>query len=733
MDWMRQLLLVSAVVPAVANAQPAPTSNGASAAAAAAPTAVEPAAAPPAGSNPAAPAGESRILPRIEVTSQRYKQDLQEVPMSVTAVSADEIKARNVTTLEGLQYSVPGLSMYEYGLGQEFVQLRGVSNTIGGATVGVYLDETPLTFDLDRQGNGISVRMLDMNRVEVLRGPQATLYGEGSMGGTIRYIPAPPNLSAFGGSVEAKYSHTSGGGPGYEATGVLNIPIIADKLGARLVVGRERLGGFIDNTVTGATDVNAATVDTVRGTVLAQPTDRLTLSVLGLHQSASQNYQDFGINYHTTALVPTYSRDNYTLVQGKAEYEFDLATVTATASHIDRKNAVQADLTSFYLPYLPLFGIAPGTITRISYPSPSTYKVTNAELRVASDKRPFHWSAGVAYRELKFDTASGTETAPGAAPFTLLSASQQVGTKSVAVYGEVGYAITKQLEVTGGVRYLTQRLAQDSETTSFGVATPDSNQATFHTTNPRLNVSYDFSPSSKLYATVAKGFRSGGFNLTSTGGPNSTVPPSYSPDHIWTYEVGTKQQIGQRMFVDASVYRSKWSDVQSYGFAAGSPVVVVTNSGHVAGWGADLSLSARPADGLTLSATYGWNNLAYDRATGDKQVGDPVDSAVRQTWSASLDYRRTIAANVKGFLRVDYQHAGPAQITLRNFNQIVARPSRSLVNLRIGADMGKVEVALFATNLGNNKAPNIIGPFGIYAEDLEQRPRVIGVSTRVDY
>ncbi len=720
--WIQRVLVGTALLPTVAAAQSA---DGGGAATPPSPSASAP--------QSAGNAESANQIQQVVVTAQRYKQALQDVPLSVSVVSSEELKARNVATLDELQYSVPGLSMYEYGVGQQFVQLRGVSNTLGSSTVGTYLDETPLT--LDRQGNAINIRLLDMQRVEVLRGPQATLYGEGSMGGTIRYIPNEPKLDALGGSVEGKYSMTEAGSAGYDATAVLNLPIVKDTLGLRLVANHERVGGWIDSAATGRKDVNAADVDAFRGTLLAQPTDQLTLSLLTLYQKTNQDYQDFGENRVTNAQVPTYAKDEYSLTQGKFDYDFDFATLTGTASYIKRNNEVQADLSPFYVPVLPALGVPAGSISSVADPVNYDYNVYNTELRLSSEgKGAFGWTVGASYRDLKLGMYSDTVTAPNPAPFTILLTDEAVRSKTFATYAEGNYAFTPKLKLTAGLRYFREQLSQNTLTTSFGVDSVDVNTGTFTTLNPRINLSYEANRDSMAYANIAKGFRGGGFNLTSTGGADSTVPPTFKPDNIWTYELGTKQQLFQnRAFLDVSVYRSIWSDVQSYGFAPGNPVVIVSNSGQVKGWGADVSLSGRPMNGLTLTGTYSWNNLAFDKATGDKLPGDPVDGAVRKTWSASLDYRHALTDGATGFLRVDYQHAGPAQMTLRNFDQIIHRPGRNLVGLRLGTDFGKYQVALFADNLFDQKAPNIIGPFGVFAENLEQRPRTIGVSGRADF
>lgn len=668
----------------------------------------------------------------IVVTAQRYEQRLQDVPLSISAIGAEELRARGTTDLKDLQYSVPGLSTFEYGVSRQFVQLRGMATTIGSSTVGVYLDETPL--GLDTQGDPMNVRLYDMERVEVLRGPQATLYGQGSMGGTIRYIPAAPKLDAVGGSFEGEYSTTRYGDSNYKAVGVLNLPIASDKLGVRLVAGYERIGGFIDNAATGEDDINSADIYTLRGTLLAQPTERLSLSLMGVYQKSKQDNQDFGVDYQTAALVPQPINDRYTLIQGKASYDLDFAELSASASYIDRHNSGASDVSGAYVPFLALLGFPPGFIDRVGLANDADFRIYNGEIRLASQSDgPLGWQVGALYRDSKSHQLSEAFTEPNEAPLILSAADVLYRNKSYAFYGELNYAVTPQLKATVGLRYFNEHKKADIDSTNFGASTVDIGDDTFDSLNPRFNLSYEFSPNSIVYANVAKGFRSGGFNATSAG---IGIPPTYDSDEIWTYELGTKHQLlDGKLTLDASVYRNEWSKVQSYTFVPGTVLAAVTNSGHVQGWGVDLSAMARPTRDLTLAATYGWNNLKFDKATVDKAVGDPVDGAVRESWSASLDYRPELTASMTGIFRIDYQHAGASQITLRSFAvpPVIRRPGRDLVNLRVGVGVGPVEVALFANNLFNEDAPNLIGPLGTIAENIEQRPRVIGISANARF
>ncbi|MEZ5656340.1 MAG: TonB-dependent receptor [Sphingobium sp.] len=669
----------------------------------------------------------------IIVTAQRYEQRLQDVPISITAITAKELQARNVSSIGELQYSVPGFSTYKYGAGQEFYQLQGVSNTLGSSTVGLYLDETPLA--LDRQGNGLGVQLIDMQRVEVLRGPQATLYGEGSMGGTIRYIPIEPDLGGFSGSVAGQISATENGEAGYRAEGVLNLPLALDKTGIRLVAGYEHVGGWINSAATGKSDVNGADLLSLRGTVVSELSDRVTVSFLAQYQETDQNYQDFGFGRITYAALPTEISDKYALVQGKAGVDLEFAELTAIGSYIRRDNLVVADLTPFYLPFLGLFGVPAGAVDQVANTNDYNYDVYSGELRLTSQSSgAFRWMAGATYREVNLDLLSDSYTAPLNVPFTLLRVDERSNAKTYAAYGELSYSFAEKLKLTAGLRYYEQKLTRATDSISLGAPSVDRNKGSFDSLNPRFNVSYTISPNSMIFANVAKGFRGGGFNLQSSGGGVFAVPASYQPDKIWTYEIGTKQQLFDRkLALELDVYHSKWSDVQSYGFAPGSPIVIITNSGRVSGWGVDVSATARPVRGLTLTGTYGWNNLEFDEATGDKAVGDPVDGAVRESYSASAEYRAPVGGAAYGFIRGDFQHAGPAQITFRNFGQIVDRPSRDLVNFRIGADIENFQVALFVNNLFDEDKPNIIGPFGVFAENLEQAPRTMGVSARITF
>jgi len=321
-------------------------------------------------------------------------------------------------------------------------------------------------------------------------------------------------------------------------------------------------------------------------------------------------------------------------------------------------------------------------------------------------------------------------TAPTTFPFEILDTPVTLQSHSYSLYGEGGYKLTDKLAVLAGVRFYHDTETFDSDQVIFGTPTSDHERATFQSTNPRFNVHYEFSPASMVYLNAAEGFRSGGFNVGTPPGPET-----FAPDRIRTYEFGTKQQLlDRRLEFDGAVYYRDWTDVQSAFFPPGTAGIVVTeNAGKASGWGADVSVAARPLDGLTLTATYGWNNLEFKTNTADKNAGDPVDYAPSKSYSVSLDYRRAIGGPTVGFFRADYQYSGQAQVTLRDFGEIVPLPARDMLNLRLGFDLGSFEASLFGTNVLNNSTPIQIGPYGAIAENVEQRPRTIGVNLRLHF
>jgi outer membrane receptor protein involved in Fe transport len=287
----------------------------------------------------------ARMLEEVLVTAQKREQRVSDVPFSVTAMTGREISERGISNLMEAQHAITSLTLPEFAPGLQRAQLRG-TGTAGGATglatVGFYIDELPLVAGVG--GAGPDIRLLDMSRIEVLRGPQPTLYGESSMGGTVRYITADPNLENLSGSVLGNYGVVKDGDKSYRLQGVLNVPIIENELGIRFAVAEQQVGGWIDVPASGQKDVNEAKFTTLRAKALWTPTDRFRLSFMAMTQDQDQDYQNFGDpdQRDTITGFPTLNNHEYDLANLVASYEFDGFTVLGTIGYLnrDRKSVV---------------------------------------------------------------------------------------------------------------------------------------------------------------------------------------------------------------------------------------------------------------------------------------------------------------------------------------------------------------------------------------------------------
>ena len=240
---------------------------------------------------------ELDTLEEIIVTAQRREQRILDVPMSITALTGDALTRQGATSLLDIASRVPGLSTSQFSAGQNRVQLRGISSLQGLPTVGAYLDETSINVNV--QGGGASptfgadIRFIDLDRVEVLRGPQATLYGEGSMGGTIRYITRDPDLQKSSFGFESVAGGVEDGSELYRANVVVNMPVAEDVFALRFAGGYERSPGWIDYTAIGKEDANDATAKTARLKALWKISDAFSANLSLLWQDTLTNAQGF--------------------------------------------------------------------------------------------------------------------------------------------------------------------------------------------------------------------------------------------------------------------------------------------------------------------------------------------------------------------------------------------------------------------------------------------------------
>ena len=507
-------------------------------------------------------------LAEIVVTAQKRAENIKDVPTSISEISGDDLNARHIEDFDDLSRSVPGLSFAAGGTeGTSVLEMRGVSSASGAGVVAVYLDETSITMPGAGWIGQAQPIPFDMARVEVLRGPQGTLYGAGSMGGTIRFIPNQPKLGVSEVNVGGDVSGTDYGGANYGGSIAVNAPItpnMAIEGGVYYGSNSGWIGQY--NYLTGAKEasgINSIKEGVVKIALLYKPNDDLSITPsLWMQQVQSDDssvfYPDFGL-FRTNKEVSEPSRDRLFIPTLKIEQHLDAADVTSVTSYFWRENARQLDGTYFNDGALAYFFLDPNPvfashqpqndsiIAHIASPVDATAKETQftQELRASSAKPgaaqlPLRWTAGLYYSRVTLH-AGNSEYAPGlntafqsiyGFPLSSPIVQQALGTTATtfendvmfispartkvseyAVFGELEYDVLPRLHASAGVRYEYSTQSYDVTESGFysiGAPSPFSASASGSSTTPRFSATYDLSDTSTAYATIAKGYRVGG-------------------------------------------------------------------------------------------------------------------------------------------------------------------------------------------------------------------------------
>jgi outer membrane receptor protein involved in Fe transport len=526
--------------------------------------------------NAAAQQAPEEQLQEIVVTAQKRASTVDKTPISMTAISGEDLVDRGLTDFSAVAAVTPGVSMKTNGPGQTEFEMRGMTSSGGNSpTVGFYLDDTPLTSPAAAQNGKVVIdpTLYDLNHIEVLRGPQGTLYGSSSMGGTIKLITNQPKLNQFEGSVQTILSGTDGGGFNHNENLMLNVPLIKDELALRLVASQASTSGWIDRIVVGdfppaspsgttRGDVQAAPVledhkgsnaETMKGgraTLTWKPTDRLTITPSVFYQQINQEGpsaydSDPGTmaHYQPFSIAEPYT-DSVSINSLNLNYRFDSFDLTSATSNWHRLSRMIQDGSENVPSVGGGFGV---TTTSSSYYGPNgtgpIYGLEldpsnqfSEELRAASTgEGPWKWVTGVYYSKFQSNWQLFTDfpnPAAFASPTTnLFTLDQPTVIKQDAVFGEVTYSLTEQLHLTGGLRWYHYDSQLDMTFSGFGSTSGNDTATTQHVqqsnsgVNPKFDISYDLDKDAMVYATVARGFRPGGGNQPlPTSGPSPIAP-----------------------------------------------------------------------------------------------------------------------------------------------------------------------------------------------------------------
>jgi iron complex outermembrane receptor protein len=725
-------------------------------------------------------------LEEVTVTATRRQESVQKVPISINAIGQDELNAGSIKDIGDIASVTPGLQFGNLAFASTLtlISIRGLDSLFGASTVGIYLDDTPIQGRLSSDGNvgNPYPAVFDLNRIEVLRGPQGTLFGAGSEAGNIRYITNQPSLTQFSGFSHAEVSETEHGDPSYEIGAAAGGPIVQDIVGFRASVWERQNGGFVDLVQPWTGDVVKRNQNSDRklATKLAfgiQATDSLliTPSVFYQHAHADGNGR-FDPNFSNPSegrfsgvtLLPETSRDTLVVPALKLEAHLGFADLTGVVSYEHRTADLENDLSgllgaiglaNYGNPRGPSYASAQSDVSPF-FTGTSVHAVTE-EVRLASNQPDafFTWVAGIFndYRtqaDYQLQFSQRVDPTGHEVFYTL----QTVRDEQTAVFAQGDLHLTNQWIATLGVRVADVKTRQTNVngTGALDAVPPYAVTNLKQTpTTPRLSLSYQADRNNLFYVSAGKGFRIGGGNdpLPSVCG-YSQVPQSYTADFIWSYEIGAKNKLFDgRMEIDSSAFHINWSNIQQLAQPA-CGISYTFNAGSAVSNGFDLAVQALPIDHLKLDLSVGYADAHFTTNVYDSHGNVLVESGdkigylpfVISPWNVNIAGTYEIPLVRDGekiHLRAEYQYHSRNPGPFTNFianspgysPQQGVDPATQLVNAKVGFTRDKLDVGVFVNNVFDSH-PELskYGQALLSAPTFATfRPRTIGLSANVSF
>ena len=704
---------------------------------------------------------ETTTLEEIVVTaSKRGERDAQDIPISISVIHGAGIDDGGQDELLDVLSGVPGLSVFSRFDGAFTAQIRGSSSFSGDATVGVYYDDLPFTLLLTTETP--EVDPFDLDRIEVLKGPQGTLYGAGASGGVIRILTEPVNLDGVTGKFRSQIGYTEGAGAEHRTVGAANVPIVKGVLGVRVSGGYAERPGFL-NDLGGNVDFNKSDTWFVRGKLAYTPVDNLELRASAWIQRTDGAFTGASDNLVAASPLPLFAFPPEAGGFGVPE-----ALLFSTD---EGGNTVDFELFNLAADWaLPSFNLYTTTsfINYDNFQDNPIFQINGAllnetlahETRISSSgEAVFEWTTGVSYNSIEQGLPVSS------IPVGVLGTDEERSSRQIAGFGEVhAFLFDRQLELTGGLRYFDDRRTFEVSDNPVIIdpsqppvnLTFDETVANFDQLSYRGNICFR-KAGHLLYVNVATGFRSGGFNL---GGalaiaPAGTVETVYEDETVTSYEIGAKLGLPSgKVALDAAAYYNDFDDIL-FSTATPTGLLVLTNGGDARALGVDISLNYQATEYLTLQLGGNFNESEYrtsNEAIGIER-GDPIQFVPSTSLSAAADYRRPIrrmrltafgTANVSYTSRRSDRGARPIQdppVTgpIVGFDQFDTLGDRlTFLDLRIGVENEHWSFFIFSNNTTNENGGFIelastnfaLEPFGLQ-DSPRPRPRTIGLGFSV--
>ncbi len=706
-------------------------------------------------------------LQDVTVTASKRSERIQDVSQSISAIDGKHLDALGITDANDYIKNLPGITTVQIEPTKVDIIIRGVSPIAGNAsTVGYYVGETPISAGWQTP----SVSSYDVERIEVLRGPQGTLYGEGSMGGTIKIIPNKANVNDFSAKFSPQFSVTEGLNQQYN--GMINVPLIKNRLAVRATGYYQDDAGYFNNVgldSTKATYANTFKKAGGRAELLFIATDKLFFKASAIYNKGDAGGRFIANdNYEQNSNIPEEMIDEYEIYSLTGDYNFSFAELTVTGSYFkqswDNIQQIPPETAASVNGLFGMFGIPARDAIWQDISSKNSSFSTEARL-VSTTPGPLKWTAGAYYNEFKSDFAYAGEaepamtqeqidmvagiilgTPPGAITGSLYQNNIQ-NPEQIAVFGEVNYDITSKLNILAGLRVFKETNNYTSYTDGiFNVLTTGKMPETLtgesdeSVVNPKFTLTFKPIENVLTYATASKGFRRGGLNVDISVYPDVT-DPYFKSESFWNYELGLKTSLlDGRLIANAAFYYNDWTDMQ----VVTRNIVglqLIENVGKAHTTGADFEINWMPLKGLILSL-----NGNYTIAQTDVDIQTPVNTSVDEefitipkgtdlplipkiTLNMSAQYKIAFSKDASLTPRVDYNYTGESKSAVPNMIDGEKLPAYNKIDLRVTYDYKKYAAYLFVNNLTDERIiSNYFGNDPVLGKVYYMgRPRTIGV------
>jgi iron complex outermembrane receptor protein len=704
------------------------------------------------------------VMETIVVTAEKREEPLQEVPMSVTALTGDSLDKLSDRDFADYAALVPGLSLQTAQSGLTRLTLRGQNTGGVGSTVAVYIDESPFGSSsalLNGSVNTGDFDTWDMQRIEVLRGPQGTLYGANSEGGLLKFVSNAPILDTFSGAAEVSGESIDHGGQGGDVRGMVNLPL-GNSAALRLSGFDEDIAGYISDPLRGVSDVNEGHKYGGRASLLVEPTDELSFRLTATTQKTTYDGVN-AVDIDPNTLQPihgdltqernfaepsTFKYDNY---NATVTWNAGPFSILSTTSYGILKVDTVTDYTNQELaPATTLADVLAGAIG----PGLGGYlddnvesKKITQEIRLSSPTSArLEWQAGgyFTHEYGAVDENLTAVTVPGGVPAGLPALETPLINSSYqewAGFASATYHFIPQFDLEAGGRYSANKQTADETVTGLLVSPqalggPSSGNVFTYSLAPRWHVDKD----TMVYARLATGYRPGGPNVIPPGAPPD-VPREYGADKTTNEELGVRTaQFDGRLSVDVALYHVDWKDIQlleevdSFGINA--------NGGKARSQGAEWTIAVIPVQGLTLQwvGAYTDAKLTTPAPAVNANSGDELPYAPKYTTSLDGEYDWSLVGNNKAFVGFTWSYVGtrttdfasspaavPGQLDLPLYNTVAAR---------VGIDSTHYRITVYAKNIGDVRGITDYvssGAPGLAGEATIIQPRTVGLTLAMKF